>query len=112
MAVIEGDKIAIRAIDGTGPRELAQIENITTMAWTGDGKNLFYGKLQDGSKDVVDLWVIPAAGGEPKKTGLSMSRLMHLRVSPDGRQIAFTASEQPGKSELWVMENFLPAGKK
>jgi hypothetical protein len=55
---------------------------------------------------------VPTAGGEPQKAGLSMSQLMILRVSPDGKNVAFTASEQPEKSEVWVMENFLPNEKK
>jgi Tol biopolymer transport system component len=112
MAVIEGDKITVGKIDGMELRELARIKGITTMAWTKDGKNILSLKPRDGSDDVVDLWTIPANGGQSRKAGLSLSRLMHLRVSPDGRNIAFTASEQPGRSELWVMENFLPAGKK
>ena len=33
----------------------------------------------------------------------------HLRIHPDGRQIAFTThSPQPDKTEIWVLENFLP----
>jgi Tol biopolymer transport system component len=76
-----------------------------------DGKNILYGKLQEGNQKLVDLWRVPVAGGEPQKAGLSMSRLMILRVSPDGKNIAFTASEQPEKSEIWVMENFLPKEK-
>jgi hypothetical protein len=34
--------------------------------------------------------------------------MTHLRVHPDGRQIVFTGQIHPGKSEVWVMENFLP----
>jgi Tol biopolymer transport system component len=77
-----------------------------------DGKNILFGKPQDGDRSIVELWRIPAAGGEPQKAGLSMSRLTLLRVSPDGKSIAFTASEQQAKSEVWVMENFLPLIKK
>ena len=33
-----------------------------------------------------------------------------LSVHPDGRRIAFTAGT-PVRSEVWVMENFLPALK-
>jgi hypothetical protein len=40
-----------------------------------------------------------------------MSRLILVRVSPDGKNIAFMASEQPAKSEVWVIENFLPKEK-
>ncbi len=112
IVVVEGDKIRIHSSDGTEPRELIEVKDVRTMAWTADGKKILYGKLQDGSQEVVDLWGIPAAGGERQKLGLTMSLLMHLRVNPDGKSIAFTASEQPSKSEVWVMENFLPVEKK
>jgi len=107
LVVIEGDKIRICSSDGTQPQRLLEAKDVNTIAWTPDGKNILYGKIQDGSQDVMDLWGIPAAGGEPQKLGLTMSFLMHLRVSPDGKSIAFTSSEQPGKTEVWVMENFL-----
>jgi Tol biopolymer transport system component len=107
MVIVEGDKIRIHSSDGTELRELIEAKDVSTMAWTADGKNILFGKLQEGSKDVVELWIVPVSGGEPQKAGLSMSLLMHLRVSPDGKNIAFTASEQPGKTEVWIMENFL-----
>jgi Tol biopolymer transport system component len=92
---------------------LIEVNNISSnINWTPDGKNILYGRFLDGSEDIVDLWVVPVSGGKPQKAGLSMSRLMHLRISPNGKNIAFTASEQSAKSEVWVMENFLPAGKK
>jgi Tol biopolymer transport system component len=112
LAVAAENKIKIISSDGAESRELMENKDVTTIAWMADGKSIIYGKLQDGSQDVADLWRVPAAGGEPQKLGLAMSRLMHLRVSPDGESIAFTASEQPGKTEVWVMENFLPPGKK
>ena len=34
-----------------------------------------------------------------------------LAWRPDGGNSAFTASEQPEKSEVWTMENFLPKEK-
>jgi hypothetical protein len=35
--------------------------------------------------------------------------MLHLRVHPDGRQVAFTAhGPQPDKTEIWALENFLP----
>ncbi len=112
VAAYSDNKIFILSHDGAESRELVEAGGGTTLAWMADGKNILYGKYQEGSEEIVDLWVVPASGGEPRKTGLSMARLTHLQVSPDGTQIAFTASEDPGKSELWVLENFLPARKK
>ncbi len=112
LAVAAENKIRILSAYGAESRELMEAKNLTTIAWMGSGKSILYGKLQEGSQDVADLWCVPVTGGEPQKTGLTMSRLMHLRVSPDGKSVAFTASEQPQKSEVWVMENFLPVEKK
>jgi Tol biopolymer transport system component len=89
---------------------LTEANRGTVLAWTADSKNILYVKPQKGSKG-VELWTVPVSGGEPQKAGLSMPQLMLLRVSPDGKNIAFTASEQPAKSEVWVMENFLPKEK-
>jgi len=53
-----------------------------------------------------ELWRISLEGGKPEKVGLAMKRLRELRVHPDGRQIVFAAGGR--KTEVWVMENFLP----
>ncbi|MDA2925049.1 tetratricopeptide repeat protein [Acidobacteria bacterium AH-259-L09] len=93
---------------GGEPRELLRAqkeERIGSLAWTPDGRYLLFGKSHPTEKKVV-LWRIPAEGGEPQKLGLAMEGLVHLRVHPDGRQIAFTARQF--KQEVWVMENFLP----
>ena len=111
LALHAEGKISILSSDGSESRELTEAKRGTVLAWMPDGKNILYAKKLEGSQGVVDLWCIPVAGGEPQKAGLSMSRLMLLRVSPDGKKIAFTASEQPEKSEVWVMENFLPKEK-
>lgn len=112
LAFYAEGKLRVLSRDGTAPRDLGVAGTGMALAWTADGKTILYGKARDGRQDVVELWSVPAGGGQPRKTGLSMSRLLVPRVSPDGKQIAFMASEQPSKSEIWVMENFLPPGKK
>jgi Tol biopolymer transport system component len=107
LAVKADRKIRILSLDGAESRELTEAYSGTVLAWMPDGKNILYAKDFEGSQGAVELWCVPAAGGEPQKAGLSMSHLSILRVSPDGKHIAFTASEQPEKSEVWVMENFL-----
>ena len=55
----------------------------------------------------MELWRIPVSGGSPERVGLAKEGRFHdLRISPDGRRLAFTA-EEPSK-EVWVIENFLP----
>jgi len=108
LALHAEGKIKIFSRDGAESQDLTEAERGTVLAWTADGKNILYGEPKEGSKGVVELWVVPVSGGEPQKAGLSMSQLLLLRVSRDGKNIAFTASEQPSRSEVWVMENYLP----
>ncbi|MGE5357420.1 MAG: TolB family protein, partial [Bacteroidales bacterium] len=59
-----------------------------------------------------ELWVVPAAGGEARKVAIHLPQLYKLNqltVNPDGRRIAFTAGQD--KSEIWVLDNFLPPAK-
>ncbi len=71
-----------------------------------DGRELLFGTV---AKDVTtQVWRVPSNGGKPVRIGLSMSGLRHLRVHPDGRQIAFAAGSDIGKNEVWAMQNFLP----
>src|SRR4030043_526405 len=98
------EKGGVRAPAGGEPKELTEAKDIMSIAWTRDGKYILYSKLREKTKDVYDVWRIPADGGEPQRLDLSMSYLMHMRVHPDSRQIVFTGSDRPAKSEIWVME--------
>jgi len=102
------DTVMLLPTSGGEPRKLIQEKDIRTLAWFRDGRFLLYGKRQDPKSEVVNVWRIPVEGGDSQKLELSMSHLMHMRFHPDGRHIAFTASVQPEKRELWVMKNFLP----
>lgn len=88
---------------GGETREVARIKgSASTVAWTPDGKHLLF-------QQAAQLWRVSSAGGEPQKVALTMKGgLGHLRVHPDGRQIAFSAHPQPDKIEVWALENFLP----
>ena len=82
------------------------------LAWTPDSRYIIYAVSSNGEKREYELWRIPADGGEPQNLDLSMKGLLPygLSVHPDGRRIAFAAGT-PARSEIWVMENFVPALK-
>jgi hypothetical protein len=41
-----------------------------------------------------------------------MCQFRHLSVHPDGQRFAFSSlGANPEQSQVWVMENFLPADK-
>jgi Tol biopolymer transport system component/beta-lactamase regulating signal transducer with metallopeptidase domain len=106
----QGVALHILPTAGGEPRELLRVKkdpyDIATIAWTSDGHHLLYG-VKEATE--TELWRIPAAGGEPQRLGLAMEGLRDLSVHPDGHRIAFTGGS--AKSEIWVLENFLPAAQ-
>jgi hypothetical protein len=66
------------------------------VAWLPRGQALLFSRRGE-------LWRLPLDGAAPEKAGLAAEDLRDLRVSPDGRRLAFTAGV--GKGEVWVMEN-------
>ncbi|HUP64967.1 MAG TPA: protein kinase, partial [Thermoanaerobaculia bacterium] len=61
-------------------------------AWSPDGREIAYATTRMGSRD---LWVIAAAGGEPRRLARDTSFDYHPSWSPDGKWIAYGALELP-----------------
>jgi Tol biopolymer transport system component len=97
------------------PRELLALKETETisgaLAWTPDGRYIlfFKGRKADNSQvSNSELWRIRAEGGQPEKLLEVPMQAGGLCVHPDGRRIAFDGVAGQQKSEVWVMENFLP----
>jgi len=86
-------------------------EDYGDLAWSPDGQRIYFVRRNFRAKK-FEIWQIPADGGEPQPLGQSASVVTQLSVSPDGKRMAYSINEL--KSEMWVMENFLPksAGEK
>lgn len=107
---------------GGKPRELLNLKKpetlwwwgpVDSVPWTPDGRYLLFGKgpkADNGQVSNPELWRIRAEGGQPEKLlEVPMQQAHGLCVHPDGRRIAFAGAVGQQKSEVWVMENFLPA---
>jgi Tol biopolymer transport system component len=97
----------VPATGGT-PREL--FRGFRRMVWTSDSRALLALKAPP---DRQELWVVPIDGSAPRNLGIEVhdpSGQIPFSLRPDGRQIAFVAGDaSPSSSEIWKIENFLPA---
>lgn len=100
--------VKIVSLDGGEPRELFRgSAQYYLLKWTGDGRTII---AQERDPASGKIWRIPAQGGTPLKLDLSVPKMDSFTLNPDNRRFAFSVDEG-SKSELWVMENFLPAPK-
>ncbi|UCG48546.1 MAG: PD40 domain-containing protein, partial [Phycisphaerales bacterium] len=108
LAFSKGGALIVLAVEGGEARELVKANGQITIAWTPNGSHLLYGLRGEGDEP-GQLWRVSSEGGKPKKLDLEIPYLDHIRVHPDGRQITFMGKAEKDTSEVWVMENFLPA---
>jgi Tol biopolymer transport system component len=96
------------SLNGGEPRELFHgLAQYYNLKWTRDGRNII---AQARGTASSEIWRVPAQGGTPLKLDLSVPKLQYFALHPDNRRFAFSVNEG-SKSELWVMENFLPPTK-
>jgi len=79
--------------------------------WAPDGRHILFSAPDPSDLPSWDLWRVPVEGGKPEEMGLQKRwGIKHLTIRPDGRQLTFAGRGGSSmKSELWVMENFLPS---
>jgi len=102
------------SLNGGEPRELfrgllAPPNKYYGLHWTRDGRYIMAHALFITASR--EIWRVPAQGGTPLKLDLSVPKLLSFALHPDNRRLAFSVLEE-SKSELWVLENFLPKAAK
>ena len=117
MYTREGEKLrqqlAVIGIDGSSFRRLTEpvqpggFVSVLGLAWSPDSRWVYFVRRKNPESE---LWRVPAAGGTAEYTGVAAKALRDIHLSADGTKLAFTAGQQ-ANSELWVLENVLPALK-
>jgi Tol biopolymer transport system component len=93
------------SLNGGEPRELFRgLAQKYDLWWTRDGRYIIVQARDTASREI---WRVPAQGGTPLKLDLSVPKMGSFALHPDNRRFAFSVKEE-SKSELWVLENFLP----
>lgn len=112
--------IKIVSLSGGEPRELFRdLEKNTSewweydLRWTRDGRYIIArSTTQQVDQSHIfmsgsEIWRIPVQGGTPLKLDLSIPNMVSFALRPDNRHFAVSVNEGT-KSELYVIENFLP----
>ena len=82
---------------------------IVPLGWSSGGREILYSTLSGNPQQQTrEVYRIALDGGKPQKLTFPLATISinDLCLHPDGQTVAFTAGKQ--KSEIWVMENFLP----
>ena len=120
QAGVEGETLSVVSTDGGTPLPLVAHDGkqpwfswlTPSTAWSPDGRYLLFAiesHAPEHGADGGELWVVPADGGQARKTELVTHDAFvgELNVHPDGKRIGY--SMKSWQKEYWVLENFLPA---
>jgi Tol biopolymer transport system component len=109
--VFQGDStVKTISINGGEPKELIHgLAQYYGLQWTNDGRYILARafSFSDQANDISKIWRIPAQGGTPLKLDISVPNILFFALHPDNRHFVYSVGGET-KSELWVLENFLP----
>jgi dipeptidyl aminopeptidase/acylaminoacyl peptidase len=86
--------------------EMMKLKRLSDPQVSPDGKWVLYSQtdvnLEAGTRN-SDLWLVPLAGGEPRRLTSHPKSDTRGRFSPDGRRIAFVSTREGG-AQVFVMD--------
>ncbi len=82
-------------------RTITQVSRISDPQFSPDGRFIAFVSNHSGTSKI---WVVPAAGGEPRLLLPGQQAETSPQWSPDGKQIAFL-SARDGQSDIWLVSS-------
>ena len=86
------------------PEDLFQIQFVDALTVSPDGSRIVYTiRTIDAEKDNYQshLWLVPAAGGEPRRLTFGENKNMGAAFSPDGRWLAFVSNRKDKRAQIY-----------
>jgi dipeptidyl aminopeptidase/acylaminoacyl peptidase len=83
-----------------------------TIAFSPDGREIAFVSNREGNDREAwttnnDVWIVPAAGGEPKKVTSNPAADVQPAFSPDGKTLYVRAQRRPGfESDRWYLDAY------
>ena len=111
--VITPDLIKLVSVESGDVEDLTDLgdrshDNYATMAWSPNGRYLYYRKANHEKKR-GEIWFVDVETKEAQYTGVAVPFLRYLSVNPNGEQLVFTDySFGTHTGTAWVMKNFMP----
>jgi eukaryotic-like serine/threonine-protein kinase len=92
--------------DQDGDHQISSEGNASSPSFSADGSKLYF-LMANGQTRGEELWVKDLSSGKVERV-LPGNSMQDYSVSRDGKEVAFTKTDQSGRSNLWVA----PAGRR
>jgi eukaryotic-like serine/threonine-protein kinase len=86
--------------DKDGEHQVSSEGNTKAPKFSADGRNLYF-LMANGQTRGMELWIKDLSNGRVEKV-LPGYAMQQYTVSSDGKEVAFSMSDQNGRSNLWI----------